>query len=182
MTSLLAAIGSVAFPSIAAQQGAEQQRTLSAATRTSILATVVVLPVQVLLTPLVIPLLFGDAFKAAVPSAIVLVAAGGIANLNVVWRNVLNGLGRPGDVMMAELVGLAFTVAGLALLLPLLQLVGAALASVISYAATLLFLTFSIHRRTRLAYREIMVPSVSDYILVKNRLLSLVQHPVHTQP
>lgn len=179
MTSLLSSIGSVIFPSIAALNNVENQRQmLGVTTRSSIMVAIPVAFLNFFLTPILVPLLFGEPFRDAVPSALVLVAAGAFANLNTVWRDIVNGLGQPKQILYAELVGIIFTVTGLALLLPTYQLIGAAVATVLSYLASFIYMTFSIHRYTKMTLGEILIPSLVDVSLLWNRLLVMVKQPI----
>jgi O-antigen/teichoic acid export membrane protein len=83
-------------------------------------------------------LIFGAEFRSALPAALVLVIASGIASLNSVGAECLRGLGRPGSALRAECAGLAVTAIALPALIPLAGIVGAACASVLAYSATLI--------------------------------------------
>jgi O-antigen/teichoic acid export membrane protein len=89
-------------------------------------------------TPVMLPLIFGAEFRSALPAALVLVIASGIASLNSVGAECLRGLGRPGSALRAECAGLAVTAIALPALIPLAGIVGAACASVLAYSATLI--------------------------------------------
>jgi len=89
-------------------------------------------------TPIVLPLVFGAEFRAAIPVALVMVLAGAIDATNAVGAECLRGIGRPRAVMVAECVGLAVTVGALPFLVLLAGIMGAAWASLLSYAVILL--------------------------------------------
>ncbi|HVS84890.1 MAG TPA: oligosaccharide flippase family protein [Gaiellaceae bacterium] len=85
--------------------------------------------------PLIV-LAFGSSFAGAVTPARILLLAGVFLGANAVLSNVLRGVGRPLQAGMAELGALLVTVAALGALLPILGINGAAVASVLAYAAT----------------------------------------------
>jgi O-antigen/teichoic acid export membrane protein len=164
---LLGAIGSVVFPSMAMTRDIqEQQRIVRTTTRVSTLLALTVVVFQAIFTPVIFPLLFGSAYAPAVPSAIILVVAGGVAGLNALWKDILLGLGLPRMPMYAEIVGLVTTVLFLSLLLRPYQLMGAAVASLLSYATTLGYLSYVIHNQVQLSFRQMVVPSTTDYQLI----------------
>ncbi|MCA9334673.1 polysaccharide biosynthesis C-terminal domain-containing protein, partial [Candidatus Saccharibacteria bacterium] len=102
-----------------------------------------------LVSPLLLPLLFGIEFRDAVLPAIILLIAIVILGFNYVLSDGLRGLGYPGTTSIAELAGAMTTVIGLVLFLPLLGIYGAAVVSVLSYAivALVLYLSFGQYSR-----------------------------------
>jgi O-antigen/teichoic acid export membrane protein len=134
---ILSALGSVVFPRLAGEKDdAARTRVLLQSIRLAALLALVVVAVVLVLTPLGLPLLFSAAFADAVPTAAVLVVAGGILAVNGVLEEAMRGLGRPAEVLWAELGGLAITGIALAALLRPLDILGAALASLLGYLAT----------------------------------------------
>ena len=69
-----------------------------------------------------------------------LVLGSAFSGFNLTLQAGLQGLGRPWDVLTAELSGLAVTVPALALLLPAYGIMGAAVASLLSYLTVSLFM------------------------------------------
>lgn len=125
-----------AVPALArAQDGHRKARLVYRAGAVVAIATSVVVLAA---TPVMLPLIFGAEFQSALPAALVLVIASGIASLNSVGAECLRGLGRPRAVLRAECVGLAVTAIALPALIPLAGIVGAACASVLAYSATLI--------------------------------------------
>jgi O-antigen/teichoic acid export membrane protein len=86
--------------------------------------------------PTVVRVLFGSAWSGAVGPARVLLVAAIIFSTAQALGAVLRAVGRPLNAAYAELVGLPVVAAGLAVLLPALGPIGAALASVLAYATT----------------------------------------------
>lgn len=135
---ILNAVGAVMTPAVAsAMDVAHGARRLAAGTRvTSALAIVICITLAVV-TPIAIPILFGERFRASIPAALVLIPAAGVLGLNQVLQEGLRGLGRPYAVLRAELVGLAVTAVALIVMLWPLGIMGAALASLGGYAAVM---------------------------------------------
>ena len=149
MTELpLFPLQTVLFPRTAAQtEIADRRRVFAQGIRLAVLSTACVAAVVLVLTPSVVPLLFGADFAAAIPAALILVVAASIASVNMVLEEGLRGLGRPALVLWAELTGLAVTVVALLVLLRPFGIVGAALASVLGYTAVLATLVIASRAR-----------------------------------
>lgn len=135
---LVAAIGYVAFPRLAAQhEVTEATRRLQ---RLSVLATVglaaaMLMPLAVVSYWLV-PLVFGPAYRGAVVLLWILTPGSVFLAGGQVTGNLLRGRHHPRIVAWAQLVGLIFTVILLLALLPLIGVYGAAIASTVSYGIT----------------------------------------------
>jgi O-antigen/teichoic acid export membrane protein len=95
----------------------------------------------VVLTPFIIELAFGANFADAAGAARILLVAGVALALARVLEAVLKGANRPLDAGAAEGIGLVFTCIGLAVLLPLAGLEGAAIASLLAYSASAAYAT-----------------------------------------
>ncbi len=91
--------------------------------------------------PALIHLLFGEAFVRGAGVARILLVAAVPLSANRAIEGVLRGIGRPLDAGIAEIVALAATVVGLAVLLPLLGLTGAALSSLVAYLVAMVWMT-----------------------------------------
>jgi O-antigen/teichoic acid export membrane protein len=134
-----AAVVNTVLPTVASAGSAAQQLR---ATRRSILLTLAMtgaagLAVVAIMHPL-IRIIFGAAFLGAVPSARVLALAAVMQAETRVFHGVLKGLGRPTDATVSEVGALVVTGAGLAVLVPLLGIMGGALTSLIAYTASTL--------------------------------------------
>jgi O-antigen/teichoic acid export membrane protein len=152
---LLRAVGPVLFPRLSKISDLRQQnqllRRVIRLTGPAILGLTLVM---LLLTPFMLPLLFGLAYRDAVPAALILVVANGFSYLNFVLEDGLRGLGHPRQVLQAELVGLGATGILLWLLLPGLKIVGAALASLGAYATVCTYLILAMRRSLALSAPE----------------------------
>jgi len=138
VTGLVGASASlVVLPAVArlppgAARARSAWRTVAATLLGSVAVTVPVFAVL----PQLIALFFGGAYGAAVPFARVLLVAAVLLSTNRVLGAILRAVGRPLDAGAAELLALGTTVVGLAALLPLLGLMGAALTSLLAYAVS----------------------------------------------
>ena len=134
-TPVLSAVGPVLFPRLSAMTSADERRGLITKTLLGFGAVSAISAIASLsLAHLGIPWLFGEAFRAAVPAAAVLVVANVFSVNNGLLEDILRGLGRPRAVFVSQTVGLATTVVLLALLVRTYGIVGAALASLGAYA------------------------------------------------
>jgi O-antigen/teichoic acid export membrane protein len=139
---LVSGFAHVVFPTVAREKvDADQRRVLARHTRRGALLVAGLVVFFMLLTPLVVPLVYGRAFKPAVPVSFILVGAAGLIGLNQVLAEGARGLGRPGDVLRAELAGLVVTVIALAAFIPPFGIFGGGIASAVGYSATTLVLT-----------------------------------------
>jgi O-antigen/teichoic acid export membrane protein len=100
------------------------------------LATAMLLPLAVV-APRLVPLLFGPAYRGAVPLLWILTPGGIFLSCGQVTANVLRGLNRQLVVARAEAIALVFTLVLLAALLPAIGVAGAAIASTVPYGVSL---------------------------------------------
>jgi O-antigen/teichoic acid export membrane protein len=87
-------------------------------------------------TPIIIPLLFGSGFAAAVRPGFVLICAGMFSGINLVLADGFRGMGKPEIPLYAEISGLCITAVGLALFLKPYGIMGAAAISLVSYSTS----------------------------------------------
>ena len=102
--------------------------------RRAVLYSLPVLALSVVAMPWLLPALFGGRYAPAVISAQVLAVAGLFQGINSILSNSLRGLGRPGLPAIAESGGIVVTGVLLYMLLPVLGILGAAIASLAAYA------------------------------------------------
>lgn len=141
---LVMAFGNVAFPALA--RGERIAETIKTATRGSALVSVACLAVILVLSPVVVPLLFGSEYPSVPRLLLVLAPGAAVVAVNQVLGDVLRGLGRPGTVAMWEGLGVVSTVCGLALLVPVMGVMGAALTSTVTYLIVYVLLRRSVAR------------------------------------
>jgi O-antigen/teichoic acid export membrane protein len=129
----------------------------------------------------VIPSLFGAAFRPAVPMAIILLAAGiPLAGVSILGSAFVAD-GAPSLPAIGELITLGITVPGLVVVLPIWGGVGAAVVSGVAYGANFVLQLIAARRRFGGAFREYMTPTRQDLRSVKVRLTAasrrLVRRP-----
>jgi len=90
--------------------------------------------------PFVVPVLFGPGYESVTALLFVLAPGAAVVVVNQVLGDVLRGLGRPGAVAVCEWAGIVSTVAGLALLVPHVGVMGAAVTSTATYVVVFLLL------------------------------------------
>jgi O-antigen/teichoic acid export membrane protein len=155
------ATGAVAPPLMTRIAGGEKGL-LPQAVRVVVAATTGFNLLLALVTPTVLSVLFGTAFRDAAPMAIILLAA----NVPQAGASVLSaGLqadGAPIIPSVGEGLALIITVAGLAALLGPLGGIGAAIVSFAAYGTSFVFQLVMARRRTGASLREFLVPSRLD--------------------
>jgi O-antigen/teichoic acid export membrane protein len=116
LPSLVASIGMVGLPTVAAKTGAAK----SAATWRAMLHTtrsvILISPVLAILLPWAIPFVYGTRYSAAVIPAEILLLGTVFSALTVVADNLLRAYGHPGFVSISQGVGGAITGVGTLLL------------------------------------------------------------------
>lgn len=159
----LHALGHLLFPLIAAETDPQRRRqSFERGARLGIGAAIVVFVGCALLTPFAFTLAFGDAYRPAIAVAILTVASGTIAALNLAIEEATKGLGRPKDVLRAELTGLVITAI---LLLPMIHffgIVGAAVASILAYLVVTGVLLTSARSHLGSDWRQLVVATRAD--------------------
>jgi O-antigen/teichoic acid export membrane protein len=136
---LVSAIGSVAFPRLAARRNVtanSYRMQLTAVAVSAGIASAVLLPVAASAYWLV-PAVFGPAYRGAVPLLWLLTPGGIFLACGQVIGDLLRGINRPGLVAMAQGFAATFTVILLVGLLPILGVAAAAVASTIAYGIAL---------------------------------------------
>jgi O-antigen/teichoic acid export membrane protein len=136
---LVSAIGYVLLPKLAAEAAVTPQtrRLQRTAVFVSLaIATAILLPLAAV-APTLIPLVFGPAYRSAVPLLWILTPGGIFLSCGQVTANLLRGTKRQLVAARAEGVALIFTLVLLAALLPVIGVTGAAIASTVPYGISL---------------------------------------------
>lgn len=127
------AVASASFSSIAHDGHLGRKAVASTAIRRGLLVSAVVAGALAALSPLVVPLIYGSAFRAAVLPTVVLLVGSVPWGGQLVARQCGNALGYPGFGSIGETTGLVVTVVGLLAVVPFLGILGAALVSLAAY-------------------------------------------------
>ncbi|MBI5246011.1 MAG: oligosaccharide flippase family protein [Elusimicrobia bacterium] len=159
LAPLYNALAMVVFPRIAKAENIEAGG--GQALRHIYLAALLGVPTTVLailLMPWVLPFLFSKDYSGAIFPARILLVAALFQGVNSVLGNSLRGLGEPGKPALSEGLGLVVTVALLALLLPPLGILGAAIASLCAYFVVALAQVAFFRQAVGLSWRELATP------------------------
>ena len=124
------------LPRVSARVGAEATDYLMFALRWTTLIAVTGCLTLGLITPTLIPAIFGNDFAMSVQPAQILLFAGIFMSMNTILGDGFRGLGRPAIPLCAESAGLICTAIGLTFALGKWGIHGAAWVSVVSYALT----------------------------------------------
>ena len=148
---LVTAIGNVAFPRLAGQRTVTDE-TIQLQRRSVLtsagLATAILVPLAAVSYWLV-PLVFGAAYRGAVPLLWMLTPGAVFLACGQVTGDLLLGRRQPAVVAWAQGIAAIFTVALLFALLPLVGVYGAAIASTVSYGVALAVMLRRLSRLSR---------------------------------
>lgn len=158
VSSFVTAVSLALMPRVAQEGGHSVPRIV----RVSTIALACGLAVIALLTPLVIPLLFGTEYTDVVPLVALLSLGALCIGVSLILGSALQGRGRPQDAMHPQLIGLLITIVGLAIALDPLGAFGAALVTVIAYAAVLAGTLRAAVREFEVSPRTLLVPRSDD--------------------
>jgi O-antigen/teichoic acid export membrane protein len=170
-TVFLSAIGPALLPKVA--RGAHDLA--PRACRLSLLATAAGAVSVGVAGPFLVPLLFGPAFRAAVPMLEILLLAGVPATGVQVLSSALLAGDRPRWTAAAEAAAVFVTIPGLILLLPGFGGVGAAAVSLVAYSVTFGVLLIGARRRFAVAVRVFLIPRVADALVLCQLAVNLLR-------
>ncbi len=168
------AAGSLAQPVMARIAGGDRLL-LPRAVRMTVIVTMLLNLVLALLTPMLLTLLFGSQFRAAVPMALVLLIGAVPFSAGVVLSSGLQADGAPTIPSGGECIALVVTVVGLIVLLGPLGGLGAALVSVAAYSTSFAFQVVMAKRRLGVPVRQFLIPTRADARWAV-KLVPLVSH------
>jgi len=178
---LLGALAAVTTPAVASADDREERlRRFAIGIRMAAALALMLAIAVAAITPMGIVILFGTAFKAAVPAALIMVLATGVVGLSVVLEEGLRGLGRPYAVLQAELAGLGMTALELAALLGLMGIVGAAIASLVGYSTVAAVLLLNAWRHAGMKPGELLFLTSDELAEVLSALVALARRSVTT--
>jgi O-antigen/teichoic acid export membrane protein len=168
---LVAAIGNVAFPRLAAQQvvtDATRRMQHHAIVASAGIAAAMLVPLAVVAYWL-IPFLFGADYRGAVPLLWILTPGAAFLACGQVAGDLLRGRNRPVVVAWAQGLAAIFTVVLLIALLPIFGVYGAAIASTVAYGAALAVMLHSLGRLPRHAHGKDRVPSIAEKVITDHQ-------------
>jgi O-antigen/teichoic acid export membrane protein len=165
-------VASVLLPKVAASSDPSViiQHT-ARVTRLSLWATAVGAVALALLATQAIPALYGEAFRPSITALLWLLPGIVVFSIATVLAAYIAGTGKPHLNLFVSAFSLIVTIALDLVLIPKLNIVGAAIASTVSYSVSALMLIFFFKRETSASLRQILFPTSEDIRL----LLSLAK-------
>ena len=165
------ATSQVLLPDVAAStdQVSAQQRTARVA-RLSLWLSIVLAGGLVIGGDMLLPLVFGAAFRESVPALMWLLPGVTIFSIANVIGSYLAGIGKPHLNLAVALVGLVVTVALDFVLIPWLGIIGAAIASTLSYLATTLAIIAIFVHETRMPAGRVLLITGEDLNLISEMI------------
>jgi O-antigen/teichoic acid export membrane protein len=164
---LVAAIGNVAFPRLAAQRvaSASTRRMQNRAIIGSAGIAIMMLVPLALVAYWLIPFLFGAGYRGAVPLLWILTPGGIFLACGQVAGDLLRGRNHPAVVAWAQGLAAIFTVVLLIALLPIVGVYGAAIASTAAYGIALAAMLHSLRHLPRHARGAGWVPDLAETVV-----------------
>jgi O-antigen/teichoic acid export membrane protein len=158
------------FPDMASHQSGNKMELLGRTVRMTALLCGAIALLLVPAAPLAIRIVFGEAFLPAVPIMQVLVLATLLLAVNTVLAVGLRALNQPMLASRAEIVSLACTAVALAVFLPALGPIGAALSLLVAQLVMALYLLRQLKRGFGFHARALVLPQRSDWDWVTTQL------------
>ena len=159
---VLASVGTILFPHLAALPPTEQVDALGRAVRGTVIIACSVFVASAAIAPVIIPLVFGDEFAVPVVVPTALAAVTALLGLNIVLEAGLRGLNAPVPILVAELAGMIATVALVVALLAPLGIGGAALGTIGGALTVTVSLVASLRRRFGVRPTDLLLPRRAD--------------------
>ncbi len=137
-------IGQTLLPHIRrAETDAERFAAVDRAVRWTRLASAAMLVLLAIVSPVLVPLLAGDAFAPAVTPLLVLLPGQFCNDVATVYASALDAFNRPEDASKAQLASAVITVGGLAVAAPVFGILGAAAVTSAAYAGYLAWILWA---------------------------------------
>lgn len=172
------AIGMVALPTVARLGGTAAAREAGAALfRVALIVSCTTSLFGVIIMPIALPMIYGEAYAASIPLAEVLIVAMAVATCRQVLGDVLRGMNMPGRSTGSELVGLVCGLIAVLALVPNFGLLGYPAAAMAAYAGSLASTT-AMALRAGFRARDLFLPRRSDL----QTLLGMVLRSVSAIP
>jgi O-antigen/teichoic acid export membrane protein len=157
-TVLSMSMAASAFATVKEDAYRGRQASAATAIRRCILVSAVAAAGLALVTPVIVPLLYGSAFVGAVDPTIILLGGSVAWGGQLVAAQCANALGHPSYSSISEVTGVLVTVVGLVIFVPLYGITGAAVVSLVAYV-TRLAVTLGLLRREGVKH---VIPGMDD--------------------
>ncbi len=156
------AVSSALFPKSASLDKTIASKVTARACRQTLLLIVPLTIIFGFMGTFIIPLFFGRAFQASVlPFLLLLPGIVGVTISKIVFAN-LSGSGKPQYATYTSLLVLIFTVIFDVIMIPSLGIVGAAIASSLSYILVASFSIYWFYKETSTRWFEVILPTMDD--------------------
>lgn len=171
-TVLGTSVAEALMPEVAASKQSDRAELLLAKSfRLTLYTLLLVLVPFWFATPFILRYAYGAAFLAATETLRILLIAAVVLAASGVVVSGLNGFGHPGLSTIARISSAIVTVISLLILLPRMGIVGAALASLLGYSATLIVALFWLLHRREMGFWHLVLPRREDIPLAHVRSL-----------
>lgn len=164
-------------PPLMARIGSGHTYLMTQAVRVTVVVATTIGGSLALVSPILLPVLFGRQFEPALPMLLLLLVASVPLAGATVLSTALQADGAPLIATVAEATALVITVAGLAILLGPLQGVGAAIVSIAAYGASFTLQLVMAARRLRVPMWQFVVPSKADVVWARGVLRRTATRP-----
>jgi len=118
--------------------------------------------------------IYGEAFRGSLAPLLWLLPGIVIFSTANVLASYLAGIGKPRLNLFVSLAGLLVTVSLNLILIPRLNIVGAAISSTVSYTTSAILIIWFFIRESRVPLRQIVLPTLADWLWVKTMARSLL--------
>jgi O-antigen/teichoic acid export membrane protein len=160
-------VANVLLPKVAAATDvAESIRHTTRVTRLSLWATAICALALALVATQAIPMLYGEAFRPSISALFWLLPGIVVFSVANVLAAYIAGIGKPTLNFWVSSISLVVTVALDLALIPKLNIVGAAIASTVSYSVSALMLIVFFKRETGASLRQVLLPTSEDLRLL----------------
>jgi O-antigen/teichoic acid export membrane protein len=173
-------LGTLIFPKIAYAETPELRARLAGRyIRAALILSLPPVVIMIALSEWLIALVFGRSFVSAAPVMQVLLLMIIPLNAKCVMAAALKGLNHALSVGMVQAAALMISLAALAILLPTLGLMGAAIASLVTQLAAAVMMAAEVRRRLGVGFKDQLWPCAEDVTFVLGFLRFREKGPAH---
>jgi O-antigen/teichoic acid export membrane protein len=167
----------VLMPKVAASQGAASENAISTAqiTRITLWVSLAVAFSLAIFARFMLPLVYGEAFRRSVAPFLWLLPGIVIFSTVNVLTSYIAGIGKPQVNLLISLAGLFFTITLDFLLIPRCNIIGAAMASTVSYSISAAVTIWFFRRQSGIGLQDILLITSED----RDAVISLLRDVCH---
>lgn len=157
------------FPRISTKAKESANEFTCRISRNSISIMLIIAPILTLASIFIIPLFYGDSFKASIGPLHILLPGVVCFGLVKILTAHLHGQGKPHYGSIATICSLIFTIGFDFLLIPRMGITGAALATTIAYSFSLIVTLIFFVRESQLQLKDFLTPSFEFFSVIHKR-------------